>query len=312
MDMLKSKALNLKKLPPLKALRGFEATARLLNLRKAAEELNLTHAAISHQIKLLEADIGIKLFTRQGRNIVLTDEGELFYPIVYDALDKLISGTERIKRLGLNNNLRIQTFLTFSIKWLSIKLPKLSKLHPELKFHLIACTMDTEFDELNADAGVIFCRNEPLSHLYSQVLMTPQLFIVCSPDLLPPSASECSLEELLQHPLLNVYSGAWDWQDWFTSLNITLPEISSSIGVDTTAAAIEMAINGEGIALVNRLFVENDLNAGRLVIPYKHYAESPGEWRLVCRKDMVADPKVKIFIEWMTEEAKQISLWRWP
>ncbi|MFT4826600.1 MAG: LysR family glycine cleavage system transcriptional activator [Halioglobus sp.] len=301
-----TKILNLQKLPPLKALKGFEATARLLSLRKAGEELNLTHAAISHQIKLLESDIGIKLFSRQGRNIVLTPEGQILYPIVYDALEKLISGTERVRRLSLGKELRIQSFLTFSVKWLSTHLPRLSKLHPELKIRLVSCIMDTEFDEMNADVGVIFCNEEPPDHLYSQTLIKPKLFVVCSPNLIASENADMGIQELLKYPLLNVYSELWHWKDWLTSLDIIPPETISSIEVDTTASALEMAINGEGVALVNGPFVEKDLDAGRLVVPFKHYAESPGEWRLICRKDMAEDQKVKLFMEWITEEVRHV------
>jgi LysR family transcriptional regulator, glycine cleavage system transcriptional activator len=299
--------LNLQKLPPLKALKGFEATARLMSLRAAADELNLTHAAISHQIKSLEADLGIKLFARQGRNIVLTKEGEIFYPIIYDALNKIISGAERVRRSASTNELRIQTFLTFSLKWLSYRLPKLSKLHPELNIHLISCVMDTEFDEMNADIGIIFCREEPHSHLYSLPIIKPKLFIVCSPGLIDSNNQNPSIEELLQHPLLSVYSEIWQWEDWFKSLDIAPTKPAHSIDVDTTAIALEMAMNGEGIALVNGPFADNDIKAGRLIIPIDHYADSFGYWRLVCRNDMLNDDRVTTFIDWIKSEVSPLS-----
>lgn len=293
---------NLKKLPPLKALKGFEATARLKSLRAAADELNLTHAAISHQIKTLESDLGIKLFARQGRSVVLTKEGDVFYPIIYDALNKIASGAERVRRSASINELRIQTFLTFSLKWLSYRLPKLSKRHPELNIHLISCVMDNEFDEVNADVGIIFCREEPQSHLYSLPIIKPKLFVVCSPDLFEIDNNPPTIEELLQQPLLSVYSEIWQWEDWFQSLGIEQSKPAHSIDVDTTAIALEMAINGEGIALINGPFADNDIQAGRLIVPIEHYVDSFGYWRLVCRKDMLNDKRITNFIDWVKDE----------
>ena len=105
-------SLNFSKLPPLKALRGFESTARLHSYRKAAVELNLTHPAISHQVQSLENNLGVKLFIRKGRQSVLTPEGERFYPVAREALEILINGSEAIRRSTSQSTLRIQTYIS--------------------------------------------------------------------------------------------------------------------------------------------------------------------------------------------------------
>ena len=131
-------SLDFPKLPPLKALKGFESTARLHSFRKAAEELNLTHPAISHQVQSLEKNLGVKLFARQGRQAVLTPEGERFYPVAREALEILINGSEAIRRSTGRSDLRIQTYISVSLRWLSHRLSRFRALNPKLQLQLLS------------------------------------------------------------------------------------------------------------------------------------------------------------------------------
>ncbi len=297
-------ALNFTKLPPLKALRGFESTARLCSYRKAAKELNLTHPAISHQIQALEKNLGVKLFTREGRQAVLTPEGERFYPVSREALEILINGSEAIRRSTSQSTLRIQTYISVSLRWLSHRLPRFSALNPELQLQLLSSIQEQDFDEVNADVGMIFCQEPPAEHLHWLPLIQPKLFPVCSPELISSDSEKLKPEDLLKYPLLTITSEAWHWQDWFDSAGLGKIKTSHSISVDTTAIAIEMAMDGEGIALVNGPFADRDLKAGRLIKPVAHYAEGLGEWGLVCRKDTLHHPPVKAFLEWLPADMK--------
>ncbi len=256
-------ALNFSKLPPLKALRGFESTARLCSYRKAAKELNLTHPAISHQIQALEKDLGAKLFVREGRQAVLTTEGERFYPVAREALEILISGSEALRRSTSQSILRIQTYISVSLRWLSQRLPRFRALNPELQLQLISSIHEQGFDEVNADVGMIFCRTRPAGHLHWVPLIQPKLFPVCSPELLGKNLGKLKPEDLLKYPLLTITSEAWHWQDWFASAGLGKIKTSHSISVDSTVIALEMAMDGGGIALVNGPFADKDLKAGR-------------------------------------------------
>jgi LysR family glycine cleavage system transcriptional activator len=292
-------ALNFSKLPPLKALRGFESTARLCSYRKAAKELNLTHPAISHQIQSLEKNLGVKLFVREGRQAVLTPEGERFYPVAREALEILISGSEAIRRSSDQSTLRIQTYITVSLRWLSHRLPRFRALNPKLKLQLLSSIHEQDFDEVNADVGMIFCQTPPAEHLHWVPLMQARLFPVCSPDLIADDGLKLDPEDLLNYPLLTITSEAWQWQDWFDSAGLGKVKTSHSISVDSTVIALEMAMDGEGIALVNGPFADKDLKAGRLIQPVAHCAEGLGEWGLVCRNDSLHNPPVRAFIEWL-------------
>ena len=292
-------SLNLGKLPPLKALKGFESTARLCSYRKAAEELNLTHPAISHQIQALEENLGVRLFVREGRQAVLTVEGERFYPIAREALEILINGSEAIRRSANPSVLRVQTYISVSLRWLSYRLPRFRALHPTLELQLLSTIHDQDFNETDADVGLIFCRTPPQEHLHWTPLMQSKLFPVCSPRLMDNTEGKLQPHDLLGLPLLTVTSEAWQWQDWFASAGLGPLTASQSIRVDTTAIALEMAMNGEGIVLVNGPFADSDLKAGRLVQPVDHCAYDLGEWGLACRKDSLNNPQVEAFIQWL-------------
>lgn len=292
-------SLDFPKLPPLKALRGFESTARLCSFRKAAEELNLTHPAISHQIQSLEKNLGVKLFVREGRQAVLTPEGERFYPVAREALEILINGSEAIRRSTSQSVLRIQTYISVSLRWLSHRLPRFRALNPGLQLQLISSIHEQDFDEVNADVGMIFCRTPPGGHLHWVPLMQPKLFPVCSPELMGNDGEKLNPGDLLNYPLLTITSEAWQWQDWFDSAGLGKVTTNHSISVDSTVIALEMAMDGEGITLVNGPFADKDLKAGRLIQPVSHCAEGLGEWGLVCRKDTLHHPPVRAFIEWL-------------
>ena len=298
-----SDAINLRKLPPLRALKGFEAAARLLSIRGAAEELSLTHPAITHQIQSLEEDLDAKLFSRDGRNVVLTAEGKLFYPYVREALEKLINGTEAVRRATTSQPLRIQVYVTTSIRWLAPRLSKFRAKHPNIDLHLMTCSVGWEFDEANADIGLIY-RDKPVAdHFHWTHLFESKLFPVCSPQLIRENEGNLQPEDLLNYPLITVYTENWKWEDWFSATNVSPCKITKSIIVDTLAIALEMALRGEGIALVNGVSADDDLKSGRLVQPNNYVVDGLGEWGIICRQDIYNDERVLTFIDWLSKEA---------
>ena len=134
-----SNKIDLRKLPPLNALKGFEVTTRRQSVREAADELCVTHPAISHQLQLLEADLGVALFSREGRKIAPSAEGELLYPYVRKALELLIEGAETVRRARVDQPLRVQTYVTASVRWLARRIPSFTQQYPEINLLLSTC-----------------------------------------------------------------------------------------------------------------------------------------------------------------------------
>ena len=175
--------IDLRKLPPLNALKGFEATTRRESVREAAEELCLTHPAVSYQIQVLEQDLGVPLFSRTGRSLVPTAEGRLLYKHVRTALEMPIEGAENVRRTRAGTPLRVQTYVTASIRWLARKLPDFVARHPDVRLQLSTCVFEWDFDESSADVGLVYCPEVPGPEYRWVPLFEYTLKPVCSPAL---------------------------------------------------------------------------------------------------------------------------------
>ena len=292
--------IDLRQLPPLKALKGFEAATRHQSIRDAADELCLTHPAVSHQVQLIEDALGIQLFAQDGRHIISTEEGKVLYPYVRAAFESLIEGVEAVHRNTLDKPLRVQTYVTASIRWLAKRVPQFLADHPEIKLTLSTCAVEWEFDDVHADVGLVYCESLPdPAKFYWVPLYDYALFPVCSPSMLEAMTPNPTAQDLMHQPLIAIYTEEQNWQTWFSSLNTDFQPAVPHILVDTLAVALEMALNGEGVALVNGPFVDADLASGRLVRPVDHQVLCPGAWGLICRKDMRENLRIRTFMDWI-------------
>lgn len=290
----------LRRLPPLKALRGFEAATRHQSIRDAADELCLTHPAVSHQVQLIEEALGVALFAQEGRHIVSTEEGRALYPYVRSAFESLLAGVEAVHRHALDKPLRVQTYVTASIRWLAKRVPHFLHDHPEVKLTLSTCAVEWEFDDVHADVGLVYCETPPdLGKHHWVPLFEYPLFPVCSPSLMKKLQGEVSIEAMMEQPLVAIYTEVQNWETWLRSAGLELQPTAPFMMVDTLAVALEMALDGEGIALVNGPFADQDLADGRLVKPVEHKAICPGNWGLICRKDMRENLRIKTFMDWI-------------
>ena len=298
--------IELRKLPPLKALRGFEAATRHQSIRDAADELCLTHPAVSHQVQLIEEALGVTLFAQEGRHIVSTDAGRVLYPYVRSAFESLLEGVEAVHRNALDKPLRVQTYVTASIRWLAKRVPQFLHDHPEVKLTLSTCAVDWDFDDVHADVGLVYCEEVPNPNKYHWVpLFEYALYPVCSPAFLEKMGAPVTVEALMTQPLVAIYTEVQNWETWVTSAGAEFQPRVPFLMVDTLAVALEMALNGEGIALVNGPFVDQDLAAGRLVRPIDHKAVCGGAWGLICRKDMKENLRIRTFMDWVTNHVAQ-------
>ncbi len=294
--------IDLRKLPPLNALKGFEATTRRESVREAAEELCLTHPAVSYQIQVLEQDLGVPLFSRTGRSLVPTDEGRLLYKHVRTALETLIEGAESVRRTRAGTPLRVQTYVTASIRWLARKLPDFVARHPDVRLQLSTCAFDWDFDESSADVGLVYCPEAPgpgiplgaVVRLHAEARLQPGAGGHARPS---PSPAQ-----LLELPLVEIYSEQHNWDIWFEAAQLQY-STRPAIVVDTLAVALEIALEGRGVALVNGPYAEDDLAAGRLVQPVQHQVTCPGAWGVICRQEAYANERVKVFIDWLGSQA---------
>lgn len=295
--------IDLRKLPPLNALKGFEAATRRESVREAADELCLTHPAVSYQIQVLERDLGIELFSREGRSLAPTAEGRLLYKYVRNALEILIEGAETLRRTRANAPLRVQTYVTASIRWLAKRLPDFVAKHPDVKILLTTYAYDWAFDETIADVGLVYYEEPPGPEYHWVPLFDYKLQAVCSPALARQLGPSPTPADVLKLPLVSIYSESHHWDRWCESANIEF-NIDPAIVVDTAAVALEIALEGKGAVLVNGPFATDHLASGKLVSPVSHSVICPGSWGVICRQDVRDNPRVKAFTDWLTAAAK--------
>ena len=294
-------------LPPLKSLVGFEAAARLQSVRAAAEELNLTHPAISHQIRSLETYIGASLFHRDGRNIVLNEVGRSYYDSIRLCLMQLSEAKNVALSQLQDKPLNVQSYITFSVKWLASRMRRFHDLHPNIELHLLTSGDSWEFDPSQAEIGVIY-KNRPLADRYCWIpLFRSYVFPVCRPELV--SGSQLTVQDVAKMPLLIVESekSYWTWEQWFDSAGCAPQYRKGNIHVDTLVMALEMAQNGEGVALVNGPMVDHDLETGRLICPVDHIMNGKGEWGMVFDKRYQDDARIQAFCRFLLGEASGYS-----
>jgi LysR family glycine cleavage system transcriptional activator len=289
-----------KRLPPLNSLRVFEVAARRLNFTRAAEELHVTNAAVSHQIKQLEDHLGIALFQRSNNVLKLTEAGERYLPriregfrIFQQATDTLLTNTNVLLRVGVPPSL--------GSKWLVPRLYRFLNQHPHIRVEIVS---DMERNHRNCDISIDFRRTQ-FAGLRMEPLMATDVFPVCSPDL---GKSLNTPKELARLNLLHEVSALNDpdypsWQSWFSSLNIT--DVDARQGPIFTMAlmALQAAIDGQGVALAQRLLVEYDIAAGRLICPFAIETPLRLDYYLIYAPDMANNPAFEVFYAWLRNEA---------
>jgi LysR family glycine cleavage system transcriptional activator len=201
------------RIPSLASLRAFEAVARHLSFRRAADELCVTHAAISHQIKSLESELGVKLFKRNSRSVNLTDEGNLYFPVIRDSLDAIAKGTENIKREKGYEELIVQSYSSFVNMWLLPRLTQFQSQNPMIHVRIKTSFEDADFDRQLFDIGI---SNNPFTgdDLYTCELFSIDMFPVCSPALVSANSPLDQPADLKYHLLLQIPSIKNEPDDW--------------------------------------------------------------------------------------------------
>lgn len=291
-----------RRLPPLSALRGFEAAARLGSFKAASVELCVSHSAISHQVKGLERELGIELFIRKPRAVELTRAGRAYYPVLRDAFDRIADGTELLTGSLERDTITLQVYSTFAIRWLMPRLPSFQKQYPQIKLRLHTSQNDVDFEHEDVDACVMIGRRSRANLRYDY-LFSCRIFPVCSPALAPQIQQPPNAECLRSMTILQVYPSSRDWWIWLDAMNIEGIDPESGQQFDSYDLAMNAAIQGLGVSLGMEPFVTRDLDAGLLVEPVPDARiYHPRDWYLVCREDKAQRHDLAIFRQWLLQE----------
>jgi LysR family glycine cleavage system transcriptional activator len=289
-------------LPPLAALRAFEAAARHASFRAAAEELAITQSAVSHQIASLERRLGTALFRRKSRRVELTEAGAIYYPFLREAFDRIAQGTGLVGRQALAGELMTQVYVTVAAKWLIPRLHRFQAAHPDILVRMSTSQLDWEFDPDTADVGMICTRQADRANLHYTHLFDARLFPVCSPATAQAGTGLRQPAELVNQILLQLYTAAEDWRVWLEAAEVPQIVGRAAPQFDSYLLALEAAMEGQGVAMAPHFMVASDLKTGRLVKPFAIETQQPGRWYLVCRKERQNEPRIACFRDWLLAE----------
>ncbi len=250
------------RLPPLNGLRAFEAAARHLNFRLAAEELGVTQGAVAQHVRGLEADLGLKLFDRLPRALALTAPGRGYADHLRRAFELMAEATSALRPEPLRSTISVTP--TFASKWLIPRLPDFAAAHPQLELRVLASETLANFQSDGVDVAVRQGRPPFGPGLMADLLFEQEVVAVCSPALLPDLSRPLATGELDRFALLHDAHDLWPVFAE-VALGRPLPETSRRVRFNQTSLAIDAAIAGQGLAVASSFLVEQDLAAGRLV-----------------------------------------------
>lgn len=287
------------RLPSLNGLRAFEAAARHLSFTQAAAELNVTQTAISHQIRRLEDELGIRLFVRQNRSLVLTPQARDYLPGIRAAFNDLRLATDRLKRKDDAHVLTISTLASLAAKWLLPRLSAFQQAHPDIDVRITTSTDLVDFKRGDVDAAIRYGRGR-WPGLHADWLTADQLFPVCSPKLLTGKRRLRRPEDLAEYTLLHSTGYDDDWRLWLTAAGLP-SDLSKQSGLtfDLIFMTLQAAIDGLGVAIGRSTYVEGDLASGRLVTPFKIRLPADAGFYLVAPEANSELRKLRVFREWI-------------
>ena len=296
-----------RRLPPLNALRAFEAAGRHLSFTKAAAELHVTQAAISHQVKALEDHLGIQLFRRLNRRLVLTDQGQAYLPPLREAFDAIATATRKLHEDEESGALKITVLPSFASTWLLPRLSHFRKAQPDIDVLVTAGDALVDFDRDDFDMGIRYGRGV-YPGLRVDVLMNDETFPVCSPTLVDGPRPLRAPADLRHHTLLHDVVGGTaddpDWRFWMEQAGVEGLDPNRGPGFSHASYVLSAAIAGDGVALGRRSLVADAMRAGSLVCPFGPVIPSTYVYSLVSPSHKADLPKVAAFRDWLLAEVE--------
>jgi LysR family glycine cleavage system transcriptional activator len=290
-----------RRLPQLNALKAFEAAARHESFTRAAEELFVTQGAVSHQVKALEAELGLKLFNRERQRLVITEAGRAYLAVVRDAFDRIADGTEQLLQRQRGGALTVSTSPNFAAKWLVHRLGRFADAHPDIDLRINATRHHVDFAREDVDVAIRH-GDAGTSGLHVTRLCAEEIFPVCSPAFLSGRNALRRPEDLAHVTLLHI-TDRKGWSQWLDYAGVKGVDPSRGPVVNEASMAIDAAIDGQGVVLARTALAAWDLIGGRLVRPFGIAMPAPYAYWIVCPKATAKLPKIVAFSEWLLAQA---------
>ncbi|WP_438863214.1 transcriptional regulator GcvA [Neptunicella sp.] len=291
------------RLPSLNSLRAFESAARHLSFTRAAEELFVTQAAVSHQIKALEDYLGIKLFLRKNRSLLLTEEGQGYFLDIKDVFSGLHDATQRLLARGSKGTITVSLPPSFAAQWLVPRIHDFSKLHPDIDVRIKAVDFDEGFLTDDVDVAIYYGRGK-WPGLYSEKLHTEFLTPMCSPLLIQSGKPLQQLDDLRNHNLLHDNSRQ-GWKDWIRYFDVKGVNVNHGPIFSHSMLVLQAAAIGQGVALGHSILARPEIAAGRLICPFAEKLVSRHAYYFVCHQSQAELGKIVAFKDWLLSQVVQ-------
>ncbi|AAU37502.1 LysR protein [[Mannheimia] succiniciproducens MBEL55E] len=289
-----------KRLPPLNSLKAFESAARFLSFTKAADELCVTQAAVSHQIKLLEDFLNIRLFIRKNRSLELTELGKNYFQEISPILQKLADVTEKLKSTD-NPHLTISVLQSFGINWLVPRLNRFNQLYPNIEVRIKSAEQDEGILGNDIDVAIYYGYGN-WDNLKTEKLSEDNLLILASPKLLANNPVN-SKDDLKHHTLIHVHTRD-NWQNMATELGISDLNIHIGPLFSHTFMALQAAVHGQGIVLANSILAQQEIDNGNLQVVLPYELKDPKSFYVVSDTNRTNDQNISAFRQWIMQEMK--------
>ncbi len=294
------------RLPPLNALKSFASAARLGSFQAAAAELYVTPSAISHQIKALEAFLGLELFVRHSRRISLTPAGKEYFKAIQKALLVVDRATQKLISSNQSGQLHLSVAPIFLIRWL---LPRISSFHdayPDIELEISSATGLIDFARDETDMAVYF-GNGTWSGIEVHLLRRYRQAPVCSPKLLCGKTIK-DASELLNYTLLHVNKRSDEWANWFEQTGVDFKETKKGMYFSSGSLTTAAAINGLGFALADVGFISEEITTEKLIAPVDHHLKTDKSFYLVYQKNRTLTYSMMVFQHWIMDEMSK-DIW---
>jgi LysR family transcriptional regulator, glycine cleavage system transcriptional activator len=300
------------RIPGLSALKTLEAAGRLLSFTKAAGELGVTPAAVSHQIREFEDQLGMRLFQRTSRSMRHTPAGQMLHETVAEALNSISRTVSRLQRAGSKKRLKVTAYPSITAKWLVPRLDRFLEMVPDADVRIDVSLAPLDFARDDIDIAIGF-GDGIYPGMKVDRLFDETIFPVCSPSLLSGNRPLRQPHDLLQHTLIHVdWEDHWLWPNWrMWMLAAGVRDFNEHRGLhfSLTSLAIQAAIDGHGVALGDSTLAADDIAAGRLVQPFSVALKAPPQlaYYVIAPRETTEEPMVRTFREWVLAEAAQTT-----
>jgi len=285
-------------IPSLNALRAFVATAKHGNLKDAAGELFVTSSALSHQIRNLESRLEVQLFNRRKAGLSLTQAGELIYPDIAAAFEQIQQAIAKLSRKSQEELLNVSMLSTFAMRWFIPRLSDFQKQHPEIEVRISTSVSQVDFAREDMDCAIRSGHGH-WPGLHAEYLFAETFTPVCSPEL---AKSLTSPEGLINHTLLHARLRPDDWHVWLGTVGAGEIQARQEQVFETRNFAIQAAVDGVGIAIVDPSLVAEEIRAGRLVVPFPQTLADESAYYLVYPESSILLPRIQAFQTWLLEQ----------